>query len=151
MTVDKSERQLVIKELISSTEISSQEVLVKRLKRKGFDINQATLSRDLKELGVAKINTLDGVQYVLNPEGEETRLKHLLSFEIESVRSNESLIVIKTLPGRAMGVARVLDSIELDDVLGTMAGDDTIFITPTSVKKIPQIEKAIRALVTQTE
>jgi transcriptional regulator of arginine metabolism len=149
--MEKGSRHLAIKEVIAEKSISSQEELAKVLLKKGIEVNQATLSRDLKELGVAKINTLDGVQYVLHPEFEETRLRALISYEIESIKSNEYLIVIRTLPGRAMGVARILDSIELEDVLGTMAGDDTIFITPVSVKKLAQIEKQIRTLVSQGE
>ena len=61
--------------------------------------------------------------------------------------ANEAVIVVKTLPGRAQGVAEIIDSIHHSAILGTRAGDNTIFITPTSVKKIPDVLRALRALM----
>ncbi len=75
----------------------------------------------------------------------------LLSYEIESIQSNACMVIIKTLRGRASGVAEILDQLELPDILGTIAGDDTIFIAPSSSKKIPAIIKRIKEAVLQTE
>jgi transcriptional regulator of arginine metabolism len=151
ITMGKAERQLAIKELITTKEIASQEELAKELLRKGFEVNQATLSRDMKELGIAKVITADGVWYQLQPDNEAQRLKMLLSYEIETIQSNDCMVIIKTLRGRASGVAEILDQLEIPDILGTIAGDDTIFIAPTSSKKIPTIVKRIKEAVLQTE
>ncbi len=150
-TMGKAERQLAIKEIITTKEIASQEELAKELLRKGFEVNQATLSRDMKELGIAKVITADGVWYELQTDNEAQRLKMLLSYEIESIQSNDCMVIIKTLRGRASGVAEILDQLALPDILGTIAGDDTIFIAPTSSKKIPTIIKRIKEAVLQTE
>ena len=150
-TMGKAERQLAIKEIIATKEIASQEELAKELLRKGFEVNQATLSRDMKELGIAKVITADGVWYELQSDNEAQRLKMLLAYEIEAIQSNDCMVIIKTLRGRASGVAEILDQLEIPDILGTIAGDDTIFIAPTSSKKIPTIVKRIKEAVLQTE
>lgn len=150
-TMGKAERQLAIKEIISTKDIASQEELAKELLRKGFEVNQATLSRDMKELGIAKVITADGVWYQLQPDNEAQRLKMLLAYEIESIQSNDCMVVVKTLRGRASGVAEILDRLQIPDILGTIAGDDTIFIAPTSSKKIPVIVKRIKEAVLQSE
>lgn len=149
--MDKAQRQLLIKQIIAEKEISSQEELAKELARRGFEANQATLSRDLKELGIAKVSTPEGAWYQLQPENEAHRLRALISYEIESIHANESLIVIKTLRGRASGVAEILDRLDIPDILGTIAGDDTIFIAPTSTKKISAIVRRIKEAIFQAE
>ncbi len=149
--MDKAQRQLLIKQIITEKEISNQEELAKELARRGFEVNQATLSRDLKELGIAKVSTPEGVWYQLQPENEAHRLRALISYEIESIHANESLIVIKTLRGRASGVAEILDRLDIPDILGTIAGDDTIFIAPTSTKKISAIVRRIKEAIFQAE
>ncbi len=83
--------------------ISNQDELCKALEKAGFRVTQATLSRDMKELGLARVHSVDRVRYVLNIESEERRLVPLIGYEIESIDSNESMIVIKTLPGRCSG------------------------------------------------
>ncbi|MFN3386273.1 MAG: arginine repressor [Candidatus Thermochlorobacter sp.] len=149
--MDKAQRQLLIKQIITEKEISNQEELAKELARRGFEVNQATLSRDLKELGIAKVSTPEGVWYQLQPENEAHRLRALISYEIESIHANESLIVIKTLRGRASGVAEILDRLDIPDILGTIAGDDTIFIAPASTKKISAIVRRIKEAMFQAE
>lgn len=145
----KQARQLAIKQILAQQSIGTQEVLLKALKKAGFVVTQATLSRDLKELGVGRVNTSDGIHYVLQPEIEEQKLRAFVGFEIEAVSANESVIVIKTLPGRAQGVAEIIDGLHHPLILGTLAGDNTIFITPTSVRKIPELTKTIRSLLSE--
>jgi len=142
----KHERHLTLKELITKRRISTQEELVRLLKQAGFSVTQATLSRDLQELRIARVHSPEGGYYSLNPEVEEQRLQSFLSVEIESIGHNESLIVIKTLPGRAQGVAEIIDAMHHRDILGTLAGDNTIFITPLSTKMIPGLLKSLRDL-----
>lgn len=148
-TMNKAERHLAIKEILATKDVASQDELAKELLRKGFEVNQATLSRDMKELGIAKVITADGVWYQLQPDSEAHRLKMLLAYEIESIQANECVVVVKTLRGRASGVAEILDQLEIPDILGTIAGDDTIFIAPTSAKKIPAIVKRIKEAIVQ--
>ncbi len=151
VTMGKAERQLAIKEIIATKDIASQEELAKELWRRGFEANQATLSRDMKELGIAKVITAEGARYQLQPDHEAQRLKTLLAYEIETIQANDCLVIIKTLRGRASGVAEILDQLAIPDILGTIAGDNTIFIAPTSSKKIPALVKRIKEIVLQTE
>ena len=72
----------------------------------------------------------------------------LIGYEIERIDSNESMIVIKTLPGRAQGVAEIIDSMHHPAVLGTLAGDNTIFVTPASVAKIDDTLRLVKSLLT---
>lgn len=144
--MNKVNRQITIKQIISEKAIGSQEDLCTALHKSGFDVTQATLSRDLKELGIARVNAPDGLRYVLNPLNEERRLQSFIGYEVEQISSNESLVVVKTLPGRAQGVAEIIDSFHHPLILGTLAGDNTIFITPSSVGKIGKLVKVLRRL-----
>jgi transcriptional regulator of arginine metabolism len=146
--MEKQKRQLAIKQIVAEQTITTQDELGHSLRRQGFKITQATLSRDMKELGISWVYTPNGSKYMLHTEVEEKRLKSIIGYEVESVSSNEGLIVVKTLPGRAQGVAELLDSMRHPSILGTLAGDNTIFIAPRSVKKISQTVKLIRKLVT---
>jgi transcriptional regulator of arginine metabolism len=145
--MNKHSRHFAIKQIITQRTIASQDELCDALREGGFDITQATLSRDLKELGIARINAPDGPRYKLHMESEENRLRSFISYEILTIESNEAMIVIKTLPGRAQGVAEILDNIPDSGILGTIAGDNTIFIAPDSVKRIPEIIAKLRTIV----
>jgi transcriptional regulator of arginine metabolism len=145
----KHARHLAIKEILTRRNVGSQEDLLRLLKKAGFEVTQATLSRDLRDLGVGRVNTADGARYVLQTEIEEQKLRAFLGYEIEDIDSNESVIVVKTLPGRAQGVAGIIDGLHHPLVLGTIAGDNTIFITPKSVKKIPDLIRVIRSLMSE--
>jgi transcriptional regulator of arginine metabolism len=147
----KQSRHLALKQIISHQLVGTQEDLGKALKKAGFRVTQATLSRDLKELGVGRMNTADGMRYVLRTENEEEKLKAFIGYEVEGVDHNEALIVIKTLPGRAQGVAEIIDGLHHPSILGTIAGDNTIFVTPTSARKIPEVLKVLRSLMTETK
>ena len=145
--MNKSQRQFAIREIIFQQPVGSQEELSALLKKRGIDATQATLSRDLAELGVARIHTDDGLRYTLNPANEEKSLSPIVLREVLTVEANESLIVIRTLPGRAPGVASYLDSLRNPIILGTVAGDDTVFVTPSSIKKISALQKLIKDLL----
>ena len=147
--MEKQNRHLAIKQIITTKSIRSQEELRKELGRAGWKVTQATLSRDLRDLGVARLAMPEGMRYALHPESEDRRMAAFLAYEIEWVEANESLIVMRTLPGRAQGVAEVLDSLHLPDVLATLAGDNTIFIMPRSVTKIPQLVKRLKSITSE--
>lgn len=149
--MNKVNRQIAIKQIISEQTIGSQEELCTALHKNGFDITQATLSRDLKELGIVRNNSSKGLRYELNPANEERRLQSFIGYEVEQVSANESLVVIKTLPGRAQGVAEIIDSLHIPLILGTIAGDNTIFVTPTSVGRMDELVKTLRRLTTENK
>ena len=144
--MNKHERHLALKELITKRRIATQEELAKLLKQAGYSVTQATLSRDIQELRVSRLHSPEGAYYALSPEAEEQRLQSYLAMEIESIDHNESLIVVKTLPGRAQGVAEIIDAMHHREILGTLAGDNMIFITPRCVRKITTLLKSLREL-----
>ena len=146
--MNKLHRDYLIKEIIQAQSVASQEELVSLLKKRNFEVTQATLSRDLAELGVARIHTNDGLRYSLSGQSEE-KISPLVGREVLSVEHNEVMVVIRTLPGRASGVASFIDSLMNPLIIGTVAGDDTVFVTPVSVKKISKIEKIIKELINE--
>ena len=146
--MNKQRRHFAIKQIITQQVISNQDELCQALEKAGFSVTQATLSRDMKELGIARVHSADRVRYVLNIESEERRLMPLIGYEIERIDSNETMIVIKTLPGRAQGVAEIIDSMHHPAILGTLAGDNTIFITPASVAKIDETLDLVKGFMT---
>ncbi|MCX6132276.1 MAG: hypothetical protein NTU47_00570 [Ignavibacteriales bacterium] len=146
--MNKQRRHFAIKQIIGQQMISNQDELCQALEKAGHSVTQATLSRDMKELGIARVHSADRVRYVLNIESEERRLVPLIGYEIERIESNETMIVIKTLPGRAQGVAELIDGMRHPAILGTLAGDNTIFITPASVANIEDTLELIRGFTT---
>jgi transcriptional regulator of arginine metabolism len=145
--MSKLSRQLAIKDIIAARDISNQDDLRRELKRKGFTVTQATLSRDLHELGVIRTSTKDGAKYVLHTAEPRSDIRILSGREIISIDSNETLIVIVTLPGCANAVAQYIDAQQYDGILGTVAGDDTILVIPKKVKEISLILKYLRNLL----
>jgi len=150
-TMEKQKRHMAIKQIIMTRPISTQDELCKELGKTGIEVTQATLSRDLRDLGVVRLAMPEGTRYALHPESEDRRMTAFLGYEIEWIDANESIIVIRTLPGRAQGVAEVLDSLHLPEILGTLAGDNTIFITPRSAKKISQLVKHLKSIMSERQ
>ena len=149
--MEKQRRHLAIKQIIANRTIDTQSELASAMRKEGFKTTQATLSRDMKELGIAWVNTPSGAKYMLNPEQEEERLTTLIGMEVENIEANEAVVVIKTLPGRAQGVAEIIDHLRLPSVLGTLAGDNTVFILPRSIKKIKATIQALRDVLAKTK
>ena len=145
--MNKNSRQFTIKEIIMREPIGNQEDLGRALKKKGVEVTQATLSRDLKEMGVIRMNTSSGPQYAIPASGEDARLKMLLSYEIKSIEHNEALVIIRTLAGRAQGVAEQIDAMQDPEILATIAGDNTVFVAPRTVKNIERLVKSLRAFI----
>jgi transcriptional regulator of arginine metabolism len=146
MTHGKLARQSKIKEIISTTDVSSQEDLCNLLEDTGYGTTQATLSRDLHELGIVRIPSENGFKYVFHHDDAETTLQPLIGMEIINVFHNESTVVVKTMPGRAAGVAVFLDRIRDSYIIGTVAGDDSIIIIPDSHKNIKQLVDKIKSI-----
>lgn len=132
----KSNRMELLKMLISSKEMSSQEELLNALAVEGYNITQATLSRDLKQLKVAKAATMSGKYvYVLPNETMYRRVSKVASMKemlqstgFRSINFSGNMGVIKTRPGYASSIAYNIDNSDIPQILGTIAGDDTIFI-----------------------
>jgi transcriptional regulator of arginine metabolism len=149
--MEKQRRHITIKQILASRTITTQSELASAMRKEGFKTTQATLSRDMKELGIAWVYTPSGAKYMLSPEQEEERMTTLIGFEIEQIEANESMVVIKTLPGRAQGVAEIIDHLHLPSVLGTLAGDNTVFVLPRSIKKIKETISALHGVLEKTK
>ncbi len=147
--LNKQTRQFAIRQIIAARAVPNQDELRQLLEDQGIEVTQATLSRDLKEMAIGRIHTAEGIRYVATAGNEESRLASLISYEIESIESNEVMVVIRTLPGRASGVAEIIDGFRHPDVLGTIAGDNTIFIAPTSTRQIDRLVGDLRRYVIQ--
>ena len=132
----KKERQAKIKELIEKYKIDTQDELIKRLKESGFSATQATMSRDIKELKLTKISDGKNSYYYVFPNSFSAeninKLNASLTHLITSVNCAMNIIVIKTHAGMAQAVATGIDNIKSTDILGCVAGDDTIFIVTTT-------------------
>ena len=142
----KQSRQFAIRELITSRPIRHQEDLRVELRKKGFTVTQATLSRDLQEIGVGRTSGTNenGGRYVLQPASEVRLLEPVVGPQIVSIAANESLIVIRTLPGCASVVGEYIDALGDPDVIGTLAGDNTLLVIPSSVRRIRKLIAALR-------
>lgn len=143
----KTSRMEALKMLISSQELGSQEEVLQALAKEGYTVTQATLSRDLKQLKVAKAASTNGrYVYVLPNETMYKRVPNprsaremLMTSGFTSINFSGNMIVIKTRPGYASSIAYNIDNSDIPQILGTIAGDDTIFL----VKKEGTREKDI--------
>lgn len=140
----RSSRQSKILELISTQDIGSQDELVANLRAANFDITQATISRDIKELGLIKILTPEGkYKYALMDGGEQQAVsnKNIVIFKesVISVKAANNLCVIKTVKGLASGVCGMIDKLNLEDVMGAVYGDDTVMVI------LPSNQSAVNA------
>jgi transcriptional regulator of arginine metabolism len=146
--VDKRTRHRAILELVEEQVVGSQEELRQLLRRRGWDVTQSTLSRDLRELRLARIPTADGVRYA-SPDSrsaEEPRfgLDDVLPRFFASVDGVGELLVLKTIPGGAQPVAEALDSQEWSEIVGTIGGENTILIVCRSAAARDKVEKRLR-------
>lgn len=135
---NKRVRQLAILDLVSSHVVGSQEDLRQLLLGRGMDVTQATLSRDVRDLGLARLSTEDGGRYVLPeslaPGDDKPLLDNLLPQLFSRIDGVGELIVLHTMRSGAQPIAEAIDQEEFEEVLGTIAGDDTILIVTRSVE-----------------
>ena len=129
----RSSRQSKILELISTKEIETQDELVTELKNLNFDITQATISRDIKELRIIKILSSETGKYkyaVVENENQAVSNKYILVFKeaVISIKNAKNLCVLKTIKGMASAVCGIIDKLNLENVLGAVCGDDTVMI-----------------------
>ena len=131
MTDLKERRQRAITDLIRSNMLSSQEELADRLGSLGFAVTQATISRDLEQMGAMKVRREGQLSYALPDIGRSTaspRLAAVFRDWVQSVMPAGNLVVIKTPPGSAHLIGVALDQSELTEIVGTICGDDTVFV-----------------------
>ena len=144
----KNSRQKKIIEIIGMKDIETQEELKEELGKYGFDVTQATVSRDIRALGLKKENLPGrGQRYTVKNENtaiSSDSYKSVLRSGILSIEPAENLIVIKTVSGVAMAVAAALDNMEVEGLIGCIAGDDTIFLAVRSHTYTESVIKAIR-------
>ena len=131
MTDLKERRQRAIADLIRGNALSSQEELAERLGSLGFAATQATISRDLEQIGAIKVRRNGQLSYALAEAGQNAPLPRLASVFrdwVRSVQAAGNLLVIKTPPGSAHLIGVALDNSDLAEIVGTICGDDTIFV-----------------------
>ena len=127
----KRERHQLIQKLLRARRIATQQELADALRAEGVDATQATLSRDLAELGVLRVSRPEGAIYELEPvNAQATPLLGELGDNVLWAADNDALVVLRTRPGMASAVALAIDNARLPGCLGTLAGDDTLFATP---------------------
>lgn len=147
---NKRERQATILETISGREVGSQEELRRLLLQRGWDVTQATLSRDLRELGVGRVPTPTGVRYaVANGAGDASRvtLDALLPQLFTGLDGVNELAVLRTVRGGAQPIAEALDNEHWPEILGTIAGDDTILLVCRSATGRERAIRRLRSLI----
>ncbi|MGE5704555.1 MAG: transcriptional regulator AhrC/ArgR [Clostridia bacterium] len=130
--MNKGQRHIRIREIITNHEIETQDELVDRLRDAGFNVTQATVSRDIKELHLVKVPIADGGYKYSLPADQKynpaQKLKRVLTECFISIDYADHFVVIKTMPGYANSVGVLIDNIQWTEVMGTICGDDTILI-----------------------
>jgi transcriptional regulator of arginine metabolism len=145
MVISKIKRINKISEILKSKSVATQEDLAHELKKQGIAVTQATLSRDLAEIGVIRAHEKGNIVYKF-PKDEEAgsvSQRSISLYEVKGIDHNEMLIVIKTLSGCAQSVAAAIDSWNEPTIMSTIGGDDTILVIP---KKCKDIKKAFALL-----
>lgn len=144
---DKRRRRALIRRLLQEEVVSSQDQLASLLESSGVRCTQATLSRDLRDMGVTRERGPNGLRYRLDHRARYMKvLRQVVGMEITAVHHNGAMVVIRTLTGRAEGVAGFLDGWDNPDILGTVAGDDTVFVAPASLDRCDALVDTIQAL-----
>ena len=152
MEVMKQLRQRAIRDLVEQRPIRTQQELAAALRERGFRATQATISRDVAELGLGKGSREGRAAYVLPQRlrdaevSGEDRLRRLLADLPVEIRVADQLLIIKTLPGSAHAVAAALDRTRWPEIVGSIAGDDTVFIATTDKGAIRRLRDRLTAL-----
>ena len=149
----KAARHAMILDLIETFNIETQDDLAMRLKDRGINVTQATVSRDIKELRLIKVLAEDGGYKYATVDKAEAGLKErfirIFSNSVVSIASTSNLIIIKTISGTGNAAAEVIDSMRWNEVAGTLAGDNTIFVAIKDMKSVPELVKRFNAMLKQ--
>lgn len=140
MAKKRNGRQDAIRDIVRNKDVRTQRGLVDELRAMGFDCTQATVSRDIADMGLRKLP--EGI-YVL---AEDLHLQRMVSELVTGVLRTDNLVMIKAQPGTASGIAAAVDAAELPDVLGSLAGNDTILVIAQTAEDGERLEALINKL-----
>lgn len=148
----KNKRHAKILELVNKKTIETQEDLARLLHENGISVTQATVSRDIKELGLFKVQGKDGVSkyavsHVAENKGLKSSLKSILKEAVVDVEYAGNILVVKTLSGMAQAAAYVIDNMKLGGILGTIAGDDCIMVVLRGEENAFEVSATIKKLL----
>lgn len=147
----KFKRQSKIIEIIRNNDVETQEELMSKLREMGFLVTQATVSRDIRELALTKITVKNGKQkydFVAHSDTEFLdRIYRIFKDAVISIDYAQNILVIKTLDGMAMAVAAALDAMDKPQIIGTIAGDDTLFCVLKNEKNIPVLVEKLNEIM----
>jgi transcriptional regulator of arginine metabolism len=149
----KEHRQEQVLEIIKKTDIETQEELAEELKNKGINVTQATVSRDIKELNLIKILSHNGkykyAQVAQNKNANISALATIFSNTAISVERVDKILVVKTISASASLAAEAIDSFNLEGIVGTLAGDNTIFIAVRTDDKAEELLQEIKKMINE--
>jgi transcriptional regulator of arginine metabolism len=148
----KARRQMKILEIIRNQLIETQEELARYLRKEGIEVTQATVSRDIKELNLVKAPTGDGRYRYSIPEDQQAvgaaeKFKRLFADCCLSLDFAENIVVIKTLSGTAPGVGEAVDAMRIGDIIGSVAGDNTVLLVVRSRTVVQEVVERLRGLM----
>ncbi|MGL5649790.1 MAG: arginine repressor [Clostridium sp.] len=144
----KSRRHEKILEIISEKDIETQEELAEALRLAGFDVTQATVSRDIKNLRLIKMQSINGNYKYAEPKSDNAKLSdklaNVLKNAVIGVENIDKMVVVKTFTGGASAAAEAIDNLEFENIAGTVAGDNTIFILVRTIEGAELIVSSIK-------
>ena len=147
----KAARQNKIIDIITKNSIETQEELVSLVNKAGFNTTQATISRDIRELGITKVSSGNGRQKYALVGGRETKVSdkyiRVLCDGFVSADTAQNILVIKTVSGMAMAVAAAIDSLHIENIVGCIAGDDTVMCAVRSSEDTKHAAEKLKRLV----
>ena len=147
----KRNRQEAILRVISQYEVETQQELAQRLKEEGFEVTQATVSRDIRDMKLSKMSTGEGHQKYVRFHNDEKHLSgkyvNVLKEGFVSIDMAQNILVVKTVSGMAMAVAAAIDAMKYPEIVGTIAGDDTIMMAVRTVEDTKSLMNQILQLV----
>lgn len=147
----KRDRQSKILEIIQKYDVMTQEELAERLGEQGVIVTQATVSRDIRELKLNKVPLPGGGQKYAVPgredDGMENRFVRVLRDGFLSMDTAQNILVVRTVPGMAMAVAAALDAQEFQEVVGCIAGDDTIFVAVRTQEAAEELKEKLQGIL----
>mgnify|MGYP003294352729 CR=1 FL=1 len=147
----KSNRHQKMIELVDNYEIETQEELADRLREEGFQVTQATVSRDIRALKLSKVSCGNGRQKYVAIKQDDTHLNakyiRVLKDGFLSMDQAQNILVIKTVSGMAMAVAAAVDALEMEEIVGSIAGDDTIMAAVRTTEDVQTVMDKIRKML----
>ena len=147
----KAKRQALIREIVQAQSIQTREELAEALRAHGMVVTQATVSRDIREMHLLKVLAADGSYRYATMEksdaGTSDRLIRMLSDSVVEINSANNLVVVRTLPGSAHVAAEAVDNLKWPEILGTIAGDNTILIIVRSNEEVDAVVRRFKGII----